>query len=186
MIISIREGNSCHCDGQTQLWFCHQTDVRTLSDVYENDPESIQCPTDTKPAITFQTMTKWPMNEQELDLNILTSLSETRPKKPYAFVFGHGLWNDMRPFESIAWIDSVQTRVSDLRPYYNETDIFWPRIFVTPSAAGENKQDGFIMTQGNKAVIKFEKFMRDKAPDRDLAFFGTYNMSVQGTIPDGT
>lgn len=131
-------------------------------------------------------MTRWPLNAEELEASITTSISETRPSKPYAFVYGHGLWNDMRPFESVAWIDTVQASVTELRPYYNETGIYWPRLFIAPSAAGESKQDGFIMTQGNKAVVKFEKFMRNKAPDRDMDFLGTYNMSVQGSIPDGT
>ena len=138
------------------------------------------------PSVSFQPLTKWPLSDEELDASIMTSIDDVRPTKPYAFIFGHGLWNDMRPFESIAWIDSVQGRISELKQYYNNSRIYWPRLFITPSAAGENKQDGFIMTQGNKAVIKFEKFMRDKAPDRDLDFLGTYNMSVQGTIPDGT
>ncbi|KAI9728232.1 MAG: hypothetical protein M1828_004693 [Chrysothrix sp. TS-e1954] len=180
------EHEGCKCDGQTQLLFCHQADVRNLQDVYDNDPNSIACPSTAKPNIHFQALNKWPLDAEELDNNINMALSGSRPARPYAFIFGHGLWNEMHQWESVAWIDQLQSRVAELRPYYGQSDVFWPRLFITPNAAGEEKSDSYQLTQGNKAVVKFEKFMRLHAPDRNLDFFGTYNMSVQGTIPDGT
>ena len=113
-------------------------------------------------------------------------MKETKPTKPYAFILGHGLWNDLGYSESISWIDQVQKAIRDIRPYLKDADAFSRRLFVSPSAAGEEKPDRYILTQGNKAIQKYEKFMRENTPGRGLDFLGTYNMSVQSTIPDGT
>lgn len=139
-----------------------------------------------RPHVKFQSVTTWPLPDAELNQSIAETVSTVKPGRPYAFVFGHGLWNEMRQYESIAWIDQVQSRIMDMRPYFREPGVLWPRIFVTPNAAGEKKQQDYEATQGNKAVIRFEKFMRDHVGERKLDFFGTYNMSVQATIPDGT
>ena len=157
-----------------------------MRDIYENDPASVKCGFLERPDLFFRPLTTWPLDPETLDRSINHTIAEEKPSRPYAFVYGHGLWNELHEYETIAWIDQVQERIKELRPYYADESLFWPRIFISPNAAGENKQDGFILTQGNKQIVKFEKFMRDHVTNRGIEFFGTYNMSVQGTIPDGT
>lgn len=139
-----------------------------------------------RPQVDFQNMQKWPLDDGEIERSINEMLSEQKPYRPYAFIYGHGLWNEVHPFESIAWVDQIQDKIKSMRSYYNATETYWPRIFITPNAPGEDKPDGYIVSQGNQAISKFEKFMRTHVPDRGLDFLGTYNMSVQASIPDGT
>jgi len=163
----------------------------SMKSVYESDPGSVACPMLERPHLYFKHLQRWPLHQMQLDMDISELIAEKRPTRPYAFVYGHGLWNELAYNDTLSWIDQVQERVTTLRPYIGDfkrpraKTPLWPRIFVGPNAAGENKQDGFLLTQGNKALVRFEKFMRAEVPKKGPEFLGTWNMSIQGTIPDG-
>jgi hypothetical protein len=118
-------------------------------------------------------------------------LSPTKPSRPYAFILGHGYWNDVNLNETSQWIDQVQGALTSNRPYLAEAATggikpYFPRLFMPPSACGDNKPSQFLLTQGNEALRRFEHGVAAMAPSKGLEFLGTWNMSIQADIPDGT
>ena len=109
----------------------------------------------------------------------LTSLKSQLPppyaKKKLAFILGHGLWSDLSLSKSLQWLDAVLE--STPGPY--------PRLFVTPNAAGKAKPDEWLVSQGNKALRVFEESMKIEAAKRGIEILGTWNMSIQGDVRDG-
>ena len=62
---------------------------------------------------------------------------------------------------------------------------FWPRLFMTPNAAGKEKPDEWIVTQGNKALMVFEEAVGAEVKKRGLEHLGTWNATVQSNKFDG-
>ena len=62
---------------------------------------------------------------------------------------------------------------------------FWPRLFLTPNAAGKEKPDDWIVSQGNKALMIFEESVAVEVGRRGVEHLGTWNMSVQSNKFDG-
>ena len=56
---------------------------------------------------------------------------------------------------------------------------------VTPNAAGKDKPDEWLVTQGNKALAIFEESVAVEASRRGIEHLGTWNMSIQATKYDG-
>lgn len=130
----------------------------------------------------------FPIEPSDLE-KIKNLLSPTRPAKPYAFVYGHGLWNELNLKATDLWLNELQSTILSAAPYLNETSDtmpFWPRVFLSPNAAGINKADSYMSTQGNVALERFERAARVSVPLHGPEFFGTWNMSIQSSIPDGT
>ncbi|KAK6085318.1 hypothetical protein SCUP234_02866 [Seiridium cupressi] len=99
--------------------------------------------------------------------------------KPSAFILGHGLWNNLEIEASIHWLDSVLSVIN------READFQAPTLLVTPNAAGKDKPDRWLMTQGNEALVRFEEVMADAAIEQGIDHLGTWNMSIQATLYDG-
>lgn len=108
------------------------------------------------------------------------------PSKPHAFVYGHGLWNDLNATATHFWVAEVEEAIVDRMPWLAHPMAFFPRLFVTPSAAGSQKPDQFLEKQGNKALVKFEKDIGEWAGTRGLEHLGLWNLTVQNESPDGT
>lgn len=70
-------------------------------------------------------------------------------------------------------------------PYLKQEDAFWPRLVVTPNAAGRNKPDEWLVSQGNKALSIYEDSVRVEDARRGIEHLGTFNMSVQANMYDG-
>lgn len=70
-------------------------------------------------------------------------------------------------------------------PYLAEPDALWPRLVVTPNAAGKNKPDEYLVSQGNKALSIYEESVRIEDGRRGVEHLGTFNMSVQANMYDG-
>ena len=58
-------------------------------------------------------------------------------------------------------------------------------LLVTPNAAGDKKPDEWLVSQGNKALVGFERAMAIEAARRRIDHLGTWNMSIQATLYDG-
>ena len=54
---------------------------------------------------------------------------------------------------SVHWFDAV---LHGIRDVLGEE---WTGLFVTPNAAGKEKPDDWIVTQGNKALMLYEEAM---------------------------
>jgi hypothetical protein len=64
-------------------------------------------------------------------------------------------------------------------PHLAVPDAFWPRLFVSPNAAGEKKEDEWLIAQGNKALMVFEDSMKIEVERRGLEHLETWNVSIQ-------
>ena len=161
---------------------CSVQGVFTTSSVLENAPDSLACPTDQPIDLVIEMMLKFPLIDDEVK-RFQGLLSSTKPKKPYAFVFGHGLWNDLDLQATLNWLDGILKHTKERAPYL-EKDL-WPRLFITPNAAGIKKPDLFITSQGDKALQVFENSVRIEAGTRGVEHLGTWNMSIQADKYDG-
>lgn len=131
---------------------------------------------------------QYPIPEEEL-VRLKDALTPytTRPR---AFVLGHGLWNNLDIDYCGAWLDSVTAPIRLSLKYrsgrYSSTrDGQLPVLLVTPNAAGDKKPDEWLVTQGNKALVRFEQAMATEAAKRKMDHLGTWNMSIQATLYDG-
>ena len=164
-------------------------------------------------------MIRFPIAPEELG-RLRDLLPSSKPSRPYAFIFGHGLWNDLDLQATLDWLDLIldttvssapwlqtgyasshsinsisnlaskrsrkgeqaSTRISWLGKRQNG---FWPRLFLTPNAAGKEKPDEWLISQGNKALTIFEESVKEEAGRRGVEHLGTYNMSIQSNKFDG-
>ena len=145
-------------------------------------------------------MIRFPIPAEELT-RFRTLLPSTKPKSPYAFVFGHGLWNDLDLQATLDWLDTIlETSISAapwLQPDFASSSAnrksqgkrresgFWPRLFLTPNAAGKEKPDEWLVSQGNKALMIFEEAVGIEVGRRGVDHLGTWNMSIQSNMFDG-
>jgi hypothetical protein len=90
--------------------------------------------------------------------------------KPTAYILGQGLWNDLEVDMSTAWLHAVLGAIK-WKPT-SKASI----LLVTPNAAGKDKDDLYVVTQGNKALVRFEEYMAAVAKDAGVEHLGTWNM----------
>jgi hypothetical protein len=76
----------------------------------------------------------------ELD-RLKATIGTTRTQKPIAFIFGHGLWSNLEVPTSLNWLDTIPDTIKHQIPHLTEPGAFWPRLFVTPNAAGKEKEN---------------------------------------------
>ena len=107
------------------------------------------------------------------------SSAATMSSRPRAFVFGHGLWSDLNLQNTLNWLDALIEMIT------STTGSNWHGLFITPNAAGKDKPDEYIVTQGNKALMLFEEAVGNEANMRGIDHLGTWNMSIQSNKYDG-
>ena len=163
-------------------------------------------------------MIRFPIPQEELS-RLRALLPPTKPKKPFAFIFGHGLWNDLDLQATVDWLDLILETSLSAAPWLSpsstssklpssdmkgsnsnkrsssslhrtrtpisKTSILWPRLFMTPNAAGKEKPDEWLISQGNKALQIFEEAVKEQVTRRGVEHVGTWNMSVQSNMFDG-
>ena len=149
-------------------------------------------------------MIRFPVEPEEL-ARLRSLLPAKKPAKPYAFIFGHGLWNDLDLQATVDWLDIILDTIADQAPWLvlnspskptaataahghrnrkRETG-FYPRLFLTPNAAGKEKPDEWIKTQGNKALMIFEESVKVEVGKRGIEHLGTWNATIQSNKFDG-
>ncbi|CAL8576162.1 hypothetical protein XPA_002054 [Xanthoria parietina] len=207
---SPEERQDCFCNYQFNVKACSVQGIFKTGDVVKNDPESLACPANTIDVIIEQ-MIRFPIPSDELD-RLRALLPSEKPTRPYAFIFGHGLWNDLDLQATLDWLDtlldvSVQqapwlgprsqpmiphTRSRGRKPAVaaksersKQGSGFWPRLFLTPNAAGKEKPDEWLVSQGNKALMIFEEAVREEVKRKGVEHLGTWNMSIQSNKFDG-
>jgi hypothetical protein len=177
------EFRDCFCNHQFDVKSCSLQGIFRTEDVLKHDPISLAC---TQPMnLVIEMMLKFPLLPDEVK-RYTELLSPTKPKKPYAFIFGHGLWNDLDLQATLNWLDGITTATANRAPYLSRPQLnAFPRLFVSPSAAGPTKPDQFIVTQGDKALQLFEESTRLQVQKRGVEHLGTWNMSIQANKYDG-
>ncbi|KAI1181266.1 hypothetical protein F4777DRAFT_585174 [Nemania sp. FL0916] len=186
-----REMERCFCNDQFDVTDCSVQGIYKTEDVIKHDPLSLACPrllpgwsTDLR----MEQMVRYPIEKVELER--LEAAMDARPGSRKAFILGHGLWNNLEIDKSKAWLDTVvkvidsrlrlRMRLRTMRQGRN-----MPILLITPNAAGEKKPDEFIVTQGNKALVRFECTMALEAARQSIDHLGTWNMSIQANLYDG-
>ncbi|KAI9784233.1 MAG: hypothetical protein M1816_000905 [Peltula sp. TS41687] len=180
---SPEERKDCFCNQQFNVKTCSIQGIFKTADVIKNDPESFACKLGTVDVMIEQ-MIKFPIPKEEMD-RFKEAVGNTKPTKPIAFIFGHGLWNDLDLQATVDWLDAILDATRSQLPYLSEHHAFWPRLFVTPNAAGPQKPDEWIVTQGNKALMLFEESVKVEAGRRGVEHLGTWNMTIQANKYDG-
>lgn len=179
----------CFCNHQMDVKACSVQGIFSTSSVLENDPFSLAC---TQPIdLVIEMMLRFPLDPSEV-LRFQELLSSKKPKKPYAFIFGHGLWNDLDIQASLNWLDGILHHTLERAPYLNPSGRYkqshpplWPRVYITPNSAGIRKPDQWLVSQGDKALMVFEESIRIEAAKRGVDTLGTWNMSIQSSKYDG-
>lgn len=120
--------------------------------------------------VTVEQINRYPIPDAEL-MRLRAGIQSAGPLKPTAFILGQGLWNNLEVGESTAWLDSVLSVI-----HRRSTSQAPPTLLVTPNAAGKEKEDEWLVSQGNKALVRFEESMAIAARDRGIEHLGTWNM----------
>ncbi|KAI0805392.1 hypothetical protein GGR55DRAFT_273048 [Xylaria sp. FL0064] len=187
-----REREQCFCNDQFNVTDCSVQGIFKTEDVLKGDRSSLACPrlvpgwsTDLR----MEQMVRYPIESSEL--RRLEMAIEKNPSSRKAFILGHGLWNDLEVDKSKAWLDTViKTIDSKLKLRMRLKKTFqrgksMPILLMTPNAAGEKKADEYLVTQGNKALVRFEHTMAEEAARQKIDHLGTWNMSIQANLYDG-
>ena len=217
------ELEDCFCTHQMDVKACSVQGVYRTEDVLKNDPDSFACPKrsvkgkDGKTEVVsdmnliIELMLKFPLDPTELK-RLQDLLPKQRPDRPIAFVFGHGLWNDLDLQATVHWFNGILDAIYEAAPYLRPDNL--PRepsttsstsdlqpsdhgpmshiLFVTPSAAGVLKPDQWVQSQGDKALQIFETSVHnlihrggERFANRGIEHMGTWNMSIQMDKWDG-
>lgn len=107
-------------------------------------------------------------------------------EKPVAFVFGHGLWNDLEVDKTFEWWQTIDSSVKEKAPWLYENGTAHPRLFITPTASGVNKPEVFWPSQGNLRMKVFEETVGPWMRDQGVDHLGMFNASIQYNSFDGT
>lgn len=145
-------------------------------------------------------MIRFPIPSEEIS-RLRDVIPSAKPSRPYAFIFGHGLWNDLDLQATNDWLDQVLDAISSKATWLSPSsqassqlhrdrdkknrEPFWPRLILTPNACGREKPDEWLISQGHKALMIFEDSVGMEARKRGVEHLGTYNMSVQSNKFDG-
>lgn len=98
----------------------------------------------------MEQIVKHPIPKDEID-RLKESIARDGSHRRVAVVLGHGLWSNLDLQLSVHWLDNVLEAIRDI------LGSNWSGLFVTPNAAGKEKPDDWIVTQGNKALMLFEE-----------------------------
>jgi len=109
-----------------------------------------------------------------------------KPQRQEVFILGHGVWNSLNQTATKVWVEQVEQTLFATMPYLTEPGAVFPRLFITPSAAQENKPQRYSKTQGNFAIKAFELGIGPWVKERGYDHLGLWNLTTQTHSPDGT
>ncbi|KAM0314074.1 hypothetical protein ACHAO8_005029 [Botrytis cinerea] len=174
---SVQERKECFCNEQFDVKDCSVQGIYKTSDVEAHDPGSISCTNSVN--VIMEELVYFNVPEDEISRLRADLLIRPTPK-PIAIIFGHGLWSDLDLPKTIQWLDTLVTLIDSTVGREK-----WRGLFVTPNAAGREKADEWIVSQGNKALMLYEEAVGIEARQRGLEHLGTWNMSIQARKYDG-
>ncbi|XMA15209.1 hypothetical protein WAI453_008000 [Rhynchosporium graminicola] len=172
---SLQEKKECFCNEQFDVKACSVQGIYKTQDVMSHDPESVSCSNTIN--VIMDQIVRYPVPQDELDR--LQEDLVRQSKKRIAVILGHGLWSNLDLQSSVNWLDGVLSTVRDT------LGKDWTGLFITPNAAGKEKPDDWIVTQGNKALMLYEEAMGIIVKERGIDHLGTWNMSIQSNKFDG-
>lgn len=178
-----QEKADCFCNAQVNVKSCSLQTIYATRDILKWDPNSFACDPN-KVNVFINLQVRYPQPDEEIK-RYGEDLDGVTPGEKVAFVYGHGLWNDLDVQATLNYLDRAETVVKAKFPDYEKNTKQFPRLFITPNAAGPKKSDAFILTQGNKPLMLFETSMYDVLPERGYDVLGTWNMSIQSISLDG-
>ncbi|KAK9466822.1 hypothetical protein V1512DRAFT_262427 [Lipomyces arxii] len=178
-----QERNDCFCNKMIDVKSCSIQTIYSSDDIVKWDPNSFACDA-KKVKVLIELQVQYPQPDDELD-RFVEDLSDVNVGRKVAFIFGQGLWNELDVQATISYLERAESAIKRKFSEYEKDTKTFPRLFVTPNAAGHKKPDMFIMTQGNKPLVMFEHSMYDVLPPRGYDVLGTWNMSIQGHSYDG-
>jgi len=186
-----KNSKECFCNEQFDVKACSVQGIYKTADVITNDPDSLSCANSINVMsmlifLAYQVVTDTHIVEQIVRFPIpteeiisLKACIGTEDDKPKAVIFGHGLWSNLDLQKTVNWLDAVLEAIGPgFAPQGHS-------LFVTPNAAGKEKPDGWLVTQGNKALMLFEEAVSVEAAKRGVEHLGTWNMSIQSNKYDG-
>lgn len=182
-MLTLPYSKECFCNRQFDVKDCSLQGIYKTSDVELNDADSLACGV-SQLDLVIEVMLRFPLDPVEVD-RFKALLSPTKPVKPYAFIFGHGLWNDLDLQATVNWLDGILAHTLIAAPYLGDRHATWPRLFISPNAAGPLKPDLFVASQGDKALQIFEESTSIEVTERGVDHLGTWNMSIQANKFDG-
>jgi hypothetical protein len=125
-------------------------------------------------------------NEIELVLQAVPEEPYGPDDKPVAFIFGHGLWNDLEVDQTYEWWETIDTSIREKAPWLYDNGTAFPRLFITPTASGVHKPEVFWPAQGNLRMKVFEEAVGPYMKSRGVDHLGMFNASIQYNSFDGT
>ena len=179
-------GTDCKCAQPFETRKCAYYSAVSTRVVWNNDPDSVSCSHEGRGGFEYNALLQYPIEDRDME-DFVEHLSVPNPPgKPYAFVMGHGLWNDLEIDKTYAWVDQAVEGITKHAPYLKNHPQHFHKLFLGPNAAGIKKPEIFVARQGNIALTKFEKAVAPFVQDRGFDFLGTYNATIQTNNPDGT
>ena len=181
----------CFCNEQFDVKACSVQGIYKTADVLAHDPDSLSCANPINVMSTLASLPQYPFTDiyavEEIvrfpiptdEIDRLQVSIGSKHDKPKAIIFGHGLWSNLDLQKTVNWLDTVLGAIE------HTSGNAWHGLFVTPSAAGKEKPDDWIVTQGNKALMLFEEAVSVEAAKRGIEHLGTWNMSIQSNKYDG-
>ncbi|KAF4629810.1 hypothetical protein G7Y89_g8334 [Cudoniella acicularis] len=173
---SMQERKHCFCNEQFDVKACSVQSIYKTAGVLKHDPGSLFCPNPIN--VIMEEIVRFPIPQDELGRLAVSSGGRTGKTK--AFIFGHGLWSNLDLQKTVNWLDDVLITIKD-----TTRSSRLHGLFLTPNAAGKEKPDEWIVTQGNKALMLFEEAVSIEANRRGIEHLGTWNMSIQSNKYDG-
>ncbi|XXH02668.1 cell cycle RNA binding protein whi3 [Hypoxylon texense] len=188
---SEEEKQKCFCNNQFDIRDCSIQGIFSTADVIKHDPLSLVCPKmipDWNTDLRIEQIVRFPIPDDER--RRFGKEIDPNPLQRKAFVLGHGLWNNLEVDQATSWLDAVLGMIesrtgarAQLRGRSPKRNL--PVLLMTPNAAGDRKPDEWLVSQGNKALVRFEHAMATQAAKRRVDHLGTWNMSVQASLYDG-
>ena len=179
-------GSDCKCAQPFETRKCAYYSTVSTRVIWKNDPESVSCSSKGRGGFEYNALLQYPIKDADM-WDFVEHLSEPNPpNKPYAFIMGHGLWNDLEIDKTYAWVDQAIEGITEQAPYLRRHPENFHKLFLGPNAAGIRKPEIFIARQGNIALTKFEMAVAPFVRDRGMDFLGTWNATIQTNNPDGT
>lgn len=127
----------------------------------------------------MEEIVRFPSPPDELE-RLRVAAGDRNSSKRKAFIFGHGLWSNLDLQKTVNWLETVIFVIHEVNRHTP-----WHGLFLTPNAAGKEKPDEWIVTQGNKALMLFEEAVGIEALKKGIEHLGTWNMSIQSNKYDG-